>query len=114
MECTNGGTHGNGNTRVAYGSSDARVAYGDGGTVRVSGPHGCILHATATVSQDREQEKKTATVTIQFDEPVGNASMVAYLWDTEAGTARIGIIDALDVLLGRSSVPELYETDQLV
>ena len=62
-------------------------------------PHGYVSNATITVSQDKEeQEKKTVTVTIQFDEPMGQTNMVAYLWDTEARSTLIRMLDALDVM----------------
>ena len=85
---------------VDYSKSDTHVTYRNDGTVRVSDPHGYISQATVTISQqDREEpEKKTVTITMQFDEPMGQTNMVAYLWDTEAKSARIGMIDALDVM----------------
>ena len=85
---------------VDYSNSDTHVTYRNDGTVRVlSDPHGYISNATVTISQDKQQpEKKIVTVTIQFDEPMGQTNMVAYLWDTEAKSTRIGMIGALDVM----------------
>ena len=84
---------------VDYSNSDTHVTYRNDGTTTVTDPHGYVSNATITVSQDKEeQEKKTVTVTIQFDEPMGQTNMVAYLWDTEARSTLIRMLDALDVM----------------
>ena len=92
---------------VDYSNSDTHITYRNDGTVRVSDPHGYISNATMTVSQDwEEQEKKTITVTIQFDEPMGLTNMVAYLWDTNSRSTLIRMLDTLDV------VPKPVPVDQ--
>ena len=58
-----------------------------------------IANAKITVTQDDSSmpEKKTVTITIEFDEPMGLTNMVAYMWNTDRGSTIINLIDAIDV-----------------
>ena len=84
---------------VNYSGSDTYVTYTDDGTVTVTDPNGYIADATITVTQDDSSmpEKKTVTITIEFDEPMGLTNMVAYMWNTDRKSTIINLIDAIDV-----------------
>ena len=84
---------------VNYSGSDTYVTYTDDGTVTVTDPNGYIADATITVTQDDSSmpEKKTVTITIEFDEPMGLTNMVAYMWNTDRRATIISLIDAIDV-----------------
>ena len=84
-------------TRYAY--SDTYITYTNDGTVTVTDPNGYIANATITVTQDDSSmpEKKTVTITIEFDEPMGLTNMVAYMWNTDRKATIINLIDAIDV-----------------
>ena len=84
---------------VNYADSDTYITYTGDGTVEVTDPHGYIGSATVTVTQEDDHipEKKTVSITIYFDEPMGSTNMVAYMWNTDRKAAFIKIIDALEV-----------------
>ena len=84
-------------TRYAY--SDTYITYTDDGTVTVTDPNEYIADATITVTQEDSSmpEKKTVTITIVFDEPMGLTNMVAYMWNTDRKATIINLIDAIDV-----------------
>ena len=82
-----------------YADSDTYITYTNDGTVAVTDPNNYIADATITVTQDDSSmpEKKTVTITIEFDEPMGLTNMVAYMWNTDRRSAIINLIDAIDV-----------------
>ena len=84
---------------VNYSDSDTYITYTNDGTVTVTDPNGYIADATITVTQDDSSmpEKKTVTITIEFDEPMGLTNMVAYMWNTDRRATIISLIDAIDV-----------------
>ena len=84
---------------VNYADSDTYITYTGDGTVEVTDPHGYIGSATVTVTQEDDHipEKKTVSITIYFDEPMGSTNMVAYMWNTDRKAAFIKIIDVLEV-----------------
>ena len=82
-----------------YADSDTYIRYTNDGTVTVTDPHGYIADATITVTQEDNSmpEKKTVTITIEFDEPMGLTNMVAYMWNTDRRATIINLINAIDV-----------------
>ena len=82
-----------------YADSDTYITYTNDGTVAVTDPNNYIADATITVTQDDSSmpEKKTVTITIEFDEPMGLTNMIAYMWNTDRRSAIINLIDAIDV-----------------
>ena len=84
---------------VNYSGSDTHIRYTNDGTVTVADPNDYIADATITVTQDDSSmpEKKTVTITIEFDEPMGLTNMVAYMWNTDRGSTILNLIDAIDV-----------------
>ena len=64
-----------------YADSDTYITYKGDGTTVVTDPHGYIADAAITVTQEDDQvpEKKTVSITIHFDEPMGPTNMVAYM-----------------------------------
>ena len=62
-------------------------------------PHGYIADATITVTQEDDSipEKKTVSITIYFEEPMGPTNAVAYMWNTDRKAVFVKIIDALEV-----------------
>ena len=84
---------------VNYSGSDTRISYTNDGAVTVTDPNEYIADATITVTQDDSSmpEKKTVTITIEFDEPMGLTNMVAYMWNTDRKSTIINLIDAIDV-----------------
>ena len=83
-----------------YADSDTYITYGDDDTTSVTDPHGYIADAAIAVTQEDDQvpEKKTVSITIYFDEPMGPTNAVAYMWNTDRKAAFVKIIDALDVV----------------
>ena len=83
-----------------YADSDTYITYTNGGTVDVTDPHGYIADATITVTQDDDSmpEKKTVSITIYFDEPMGSTNMVAYMWNTDRKATFVNLIDAVEVV----------------
>ena len=82
-----------------YTDSDTYITYKNDGTAVVTDPHGYIADATITVTQEDDSmpEKKTVSITLYFDEPMGPTNMVAYMWNTDRKAAFIKIIDAFEV-----------------
>ena len=82
-----------------YADSDTYITYTNDGTVTVTDPNEYIADATITVTQEDNSmpEKKTVTITIEFDEPMGLTNMVAYMWNTDRKSTIINLIDAIDV-----------------
>ena len=83
-----------------YADSDTRITYRDDDTTVVTDPHGYIGdNSTITVTQEDDQvpEKKTVRITVEFEEPMGPANMVAYMWNTDRKATFIKIIDAFEV-----------------
>ena len=85
---------------VNYADSDTYITYTSDGTVSVTDPHGYIADATITVTQEDDSmpEKKTVSITIYFDEPMGSTNMVAYMWNTDRKAAFVKMIGALEVV----------------
>ena len=84
---------------IDYADSDTYITYKNDGTAVVTDPHGYIADATITVTQEDDSmpEKKTVSITLYFDEPMGPTNMVAYMWNTDRKAAFIKIIDAFEV-----------------
>ena len=82
-----------------YTDSDTYITYKNDGTAVVTDPHGYIADATITVTQEDDSmpEKKTVSITLYFDEPMGPTNMVAYMWNTDRKATFIKIIDAFEV-----------------
>ena len=94
---------------VNYADSDTYITYTSDGTVEVTDPHGYIADATITVTQEDDSmpEKKTVSITIYFDEPMGSTNMVAYMWNTDRKATFVKMIGALEVV----AAAETSETD---
>ena len=93
---------------VNYVNSDTYITYTSDGTVSVTDPHGYIADATITVTQEDDSvvpEKKTVTITIYFDEPMGSTNMVAYMWNTDRKATFVKMIDALEVVAAATQTP---------
>ena len=85
---------------VNYANSDTYITYTSDGTVSVTDPHKYIADATITVTQEDDSmpEKKTVSITIYFDEPMGSTNMVAYMWNTDRKAAFVKMIGAIEVV----------------
>ena len=102
-----------------YTDSDTYITYKNDGTAVVTDPHGYIADATITVTQEDDSmpEKKTVSITLYFDEPMGPTNMVAYMWNTDRKAAFIKIIDAIEVVAAplepvmQAADPEPLEPD---
>ena len=83
-----------------YADSDTYIMYKGDGTTVVTDPHGYVDTATITVTQEDDQvpEKKTVSITIHFDEPMGPTNMVVYMWNTDRKATFVRMIDALEVV----------------
>ena len=96
-----------------YADSDTYITYKNGdGTTGVTDPHGYIGNsATITVTQEDDSvpERKTVSITIYFDEPMGPTNMVAYMWNTDRKATFLKIIDAFEVVT--SLEPEVQAAD---
>ena len=94
---------------VNYAGSDTYITYKNDGTVSVTDRHGYIADATITVTQEDDSmpEKKTVSITIHFDEPMGSTNVVAYMWNTDRKAAFVNLIDALEVVVAA----EISEND---
>ena len=94
-----------------YADSDTYITYTSDGTVEVTDPHGYIVDATITVTQEDDQmpEKKTVRIVVEFAEPMGPTNMVAYMWNTDRKATFIKIIDAFEVVT--SLEPEMQAAD---
>ena len=106
---------------VNYADSDTYITYTGDGTVDVTDPHGYIVDATVTVTQEDDHipEKKTVSITVQFEEPMGPTNMVAYMWNTDRKATFIKIIDAFEVAASPEPVmqaadPEPLEPDSVL
>ena len=95
-----------------YAGSDTYITY-NGDTVTVTDSHGYIADATITVTQEDNSmpEKKTVTITIEFDEPMGLTNMVAYMWNTDRKSTIINLIDAIDVTAAAETRQNSASTD---
>ena len=106
---------------VNYADSDTYITYTGDGTVDVTDPHGYIGSTTVTVTQEDDHipEKKTVSITVQFEEPMGPTNMVAYMWNTDRKATFIKIIDAFEVAASPEPVmqaadPEPLEPDSVL
>ena len=105
-----------------YADSDTYITYRDDGTTVVTDPHGYIADATITVTQEDDQapEKKTVSITIYFEEPMGPTNAVAYMWNTDRKAVFVKIIDALEVTAAllepvvQAADPEPLEPDSVL
>ena len=78
--------------------------------------------ATITVTQEDDQapEKKTVSITIYFEEPMGPTNAVAYMWNTDRKAVFVKIIDALEVTAAllepvvQAADPEPLEPDSVL
>ena len=100
---------------VNYADSDTYITYTGDGTVEVTDPHGYIGSATVTVTQEDDHipEKKTVSITIYFDEPMGSTNMVAYMWNTDRKATFIKIIDAFEVASSPEPVMQAADLEPL-
>ena len=98
---------------VNYSGTDTHIRYTNDGTVTVIDPHGYIANAKITVTQEDNSmpEKKTVTITIEFDEPMGLTNMVAYMWNTDRRAAIVNLIDAIDVTAAAQTRQNSASTD---
>ena len=99
-----------------YADSDTYITYTSDGTVEVTDPHGYIVDATITVTpeDDSMPEKKTVSITLYFDEPMGPTNMVAYMWNTDRKAAFIKIVDALEVVTSPESVVQTTDPEPAI
>ena len=99
-----------------YADSDTYITYTSDGTVEVTDPHGYIVDATITVTQEDDSmpEKKTVSITLYFDEPMGPTNMVAYMWNTDRKAAFIKIVDALEVVTSPESVVQTTDPEPAI
>ena len=105
-----------------YADSDTYITYRDDGTTVVTDPHGYIADATITVTQEDDSipEKKTVSITIYFEEPMGPTNAVAYMWNTDRKAVFVKIIDALEVTAAllepvvQAADPEPLEPDSVL
>ena len=83
-----------------YADSDTYITYTSDGATVVTDPHGYIAGAAITVTQEDDQvsEKKTVSITVEFDEPMGLTNAVAYMWNTDRKAAFVRVIDAFEVV----------------
>ena len=98
---------------VNYAGSDTYITYTNDGTVEVTDPHGYIADATITVTEEDDSmpERKTVSITIYFDEPMGSTNMVAYMWNTDRKATFVKIIDALEVIAAAETSENDASTD---
>ena len=99
-----------------YADSDTYITYTSDGTVEVTDPHGYIVDATITVTQEDDSmpEKKTVSITLYFDESMGPTNMVAYMWNTDRKAAFIKIVDALEVVTSPESVVQTIDPEPAI
>ena len=85
---------------VDYSHSDTYIEYDRGGTVQMHDPQGHMADASISIVEDVQQpNKKTVSITVEFEEAIGLTNMVAYMWDENRKPAFIRIIDAIEVVV---------------
>ena len=85
---------------VNYSGSDTYITYTNDGTVSVTDPHDYIADATITIAVNDSSipEKKTVTITIEFEGSMGLTNMVVYMWNTDRKASFVNLIDVIEVV----------------
>ena len=92
---------------VDYSHSDTYIEYDRGGTVQMHDPQGHMADASISIVEDVQQpNKKTVSITVEFEEAIGLTNMVAYMWDENRKPAFIRIIDAIEVVVVVVPIPD--------
>ena len=91
---------------VDYSHSDTYIEY-DRGTVQMYNLQGHIADASIviTVEDAQQPNKKTVSITVEFEDAIGLTNMVAYMWDENRKPAFIRIIDAIEVVAPTPDTP---------
>ena len=91
---------------VDYSHSDTYIEY-DRGTVQMYNLQGHIADASIviTVEDAQQPNKKTVSITVEFEDAIGLTNMVAYMWDENRKPAFIRIIDAIEVVASTPDTP---------
>ena len=63
-------------------------------------PHDYIADATITIAVNDSSipEKKTVTITIEFEGSMGLTNMVVYMWNTDRKASFVNLIDVIEVV----------------